>query len=170
MRSTACSIGYSTIDASLDYDTGIRTLKQLDLWEVSLVTFPANDQAKITTVKAMAEDISAAHDMLEQGAGICSAYMSGDMEPTKAAFGTVHDHIRSAQKLLKDPEDDGDDDDTGGKAMSKVALEKYLRQAGFSRADARGIVAKGYAALTAQREAAIPEPQTELTHLFNQFR
>jgi HK97 family phage prohead protease len=160
------SIGYSVIDATWDYESGIRSLKEVELWEVSLVTFPANEQAKITTVKAMAEDLSAAHGTLEQAAGICAAYMSGDMAPTKEAFGTVHDHIKCAQKMLLDPEDD----DADGKAMSKIELEKHLRQAGFSRADARGIVAKGYPALTEQREAASEKPKDELANLFNQFR
>ena len=46
------SIGYSTKEASIDKKTGIRQLKELDLWEVSLVTFPMNEAAGITRVKA----------------------------------------------------------------------------------------------------------------------
>jgi HK97 family phage prohead protease len=46
------SIGYSTVAA--DYDTGkdIRVLTDVDLWEVSPVTFPANDKARITAAKS----------------------------------------------------------------------------------------------------------------------
>jgi len=39
--------GYAVDDA-----TGVRTLKAIRLWETSLVTFPANDAARVTGVKA----------------------------------------------------------------------------------------------------------------------
>ena len=45
------SIGFVTRDDSYDRVTGIRTLKKVDLWEVSLVTFPANDAARVSGVK-----------------------------------------------------------------------------------------------------------------------
>ncbi len=37
------SIGYKTIDA--EYTNGNRVIKEIDLWETSIVTFPANDMA-----------------------------------------------------------------------------------------------------------------------------
>jgi len=46
------SIGYRVIDSEYDAK-GIRILKKLDLMEVSFVTFPANSQAKITSVKSL---------------------------------------------------------------------------------------------------------------------
>ena len=46
------SIGFYARDYSRDEKTWIRTLKKIDLIEVSLVTFPANDLAKVTDVKA----------------------------------------------------------------------------------------------------------------------
>lgn len=47
------SIGYKTIDS--EYNTaGNRLLKSLELWEVSIVTFPANPLAVIDAVKAAA--------------------------------------------------------------------------------------------------------------------
>lgn len=45
------SIGYSPIKYRLHEKTGVRMLSQVELWEVSLVTFPANEAAKITVVK-----------------------------------------------------------------------------------------------------------------------
>lgn len=45
------SIGYLTKDYSLDQASGVRTLKKLQLLEVSIVTFPANPKAKISGVK-----------------------------------------------------------------------------------------------------------------------
>jgi uncharacterized protein len=47
------SIGGIVRDDSYDRVTGIRTLKRLDLWEVSLVTFPANESARFTEVKQL---------------------------------------------------------------------------------------------------------------------
>ena len=48
---TGMSIGYGVKDSSIDKKTGIRQLKDLDLYEVSLVTFPMNEKATITHVK-----------------------------------------------------------------------------------------------------------------------
>ncbi len=50
---TGLSIGFVTREDSYDKVSGIRTLKKLDLWEVSLVTFPANDAARISGVKSI---------------------------------------------------------------------------------------------------------------------
>jgi len=50
---TGLSIGYVTREDSYDKVSGIRTLKKLDLWEVSLVTFPANDASRISGVKGI---------------------------------------------------------------------------------------------------------------------
>lgn len=47
------SIGFMTREDSYDKLTGIRTLKKVDLWEVSLVTFPANDSARVSQVKSI---------------------------------------------------------------------------------------------------------------------
>jgi len=46
------SIGYYVRDDSFDEKSRVRTLKQLDLVEVSLVTFPANDDARVDTIKS----------------------------------------------------------------------------------------------------------------------
>ena len=45
------SIGYWVRESSFDEKTGIRTLTKLDLVEISLVTFPANDDARVEAVK-----------------------------------------------------------------------------------------------------------------------
>lgn len=45
------SIGFVPREDSFDKATGIRTLKKVDLWETSLVTFPANDAARVHGVK-----------------------------------------------------------------------------------------------------------------------
>jgi uncharacterized protein len=46
------SIGFVSKQWAYDRDSEIRTLTEIDLWEVSLVTFPANEASRITGVKA----------------------------------------------------------------------------------------------------------------------
>lgn len=47
------SIGYLLNDYEYDKDKSAFLLKEIDLWEVSLVTFPANDEARIADVKSL---------------------------------------------------------------------------------------------------------------------
>ena len=49
------SIGYRSRDDSYDRVTGVRSLKKLDLVELSLVTFPMNDASRVSAVKAIEE-------------------------------------------------------------------------------------------------------------------
>ncbi len=46
------SIGFRTLQSTLDDVTGVRTLTEIELFEISLVTFPANAHARVTAVKA----------------------------------------------------------------------------------------------------------------------
>lgn len=84
------SIGYSVDEYEVNKN-GNRILKKLTLWEVSLVTFPANEQATITNVK--------------------------NAPDTEREF------------------------------------EKFLREAGYSRDAAKTITARGFKALSGQRDA-----------------
>lgn len=47
------SIGFILKDWEYDSAKGVYLLKEIDLWEVSLVTMPANDDARISDVKSM---------------------------------------------------------------------------------------------------------------------
>ena len=62
------SIGFATREDSYDRVTGIRTLKKVDLYEVSLVTFPANDTARVQGVKniEVIEDLKSAEQYLRE--------------------------------------------------------------------------------------------------------
>lgn len=46
------SIGFRTRKSKMDEESGIRTLTDVQLFEVSLVTFPANDPARVTDVRS----------------------------------------------------------------------------------------------------------------------
>ena len=45
------SIGFRTVKGSRDPTTGLRRLHEIDLWEVSVVTFPMQPDARISAVK-----------------------------------------------------------------------------------------------------------------------
>lgn len=45
------SIGYRVVKSQTDKATGIRFLEHVDLWEVSLVTFPLQRRARVTAFK-----------------------------------------------------------------------------------------------------------------------
>lgn len=70
------SIGFVVREDSYDRVTGIRTLKKVDLWEVSIVTFPANPQAQISHVKSAIEaldSLAAAERHLRDAGGFSKA-------------------------------------------------------------------------------------------------
>jgi HK97 family phage prohead protease len=52
---TGLSIGFMSKQWAYDRETEVRTLTEVDLWEVSLVTFPANDKSRVTSVKSVDE-------------------------------------------------------------------------------------------------------------------
>lgn len=49
------SIGYDAVVFDFDSEQGARHLKEIRLWEISVVTWAMNDQAKIDEVKSLAE-------------------------------------------------------------------------------------------------------------------
>jgi len=68
------SIGFTTKKDEFDNDKRVRKLLEVDLYEVSLVTFPANEKAKITNVKSL------------EG----------------VAFESLHEHKRMVEAALRD--------------------------------------------------------------------
>lgn len=45
------SIGFRAVEGRADAKTGVRRLSKIDLWEISVVTFPMQPEARIATVK-----------------------------------------------------------------------------------------------------------------------
>ena len=98
------SIGFDTIKDAVE--NGVRHLKELRLWEVSVVTFPMNEAAMVTSVKS----IDDARRILREAAA---------NPDDKAALRSLLKEIRS----LLDPEDDEDEEDLTEDAEEKeIAL------------------------------------------------
>ncbi len=95
----ALSIGFSVRrgGAAFDRESGVRRIKSVELWEISVVTFPANPRARVDRIKARAQ---------------------GGRLPTEREF----------ERLL-------------------------MRDAGFSRSQARTVLTSGYKALLSTRDA-----------------
>lgn len=55
------SIGFYSREWSYNAETDVRTLTSVDLWEVSLVTFPANQSARVQSVKSI-DDLATLKD------------------------------------------------------------------------------------------------------------
>jgi len=66
------SIGFETKESFVDPKTQTRMITKADLWEVSLVTFPMNDQARIAQVKTIEqlEDLNGAERYLREVGGV----------------------------------------------------------------------------------------------------
>jgi hypothetical protein len=103
------SIGFVSKEWAYDRDTEIRTLNAVDLWEVSLVTFPANGKSRVTNVKS-ADELSAPKDAerILRDAGFskadATAFVSRVMrmgeERSDSADSTAK-ALKAAQRLLE---------------------------------------------------------------------
>lgn len=71
------SIGYSVKRSRRNIDSGIRELLELNLWEISLVTQPANEAAQVTVVKSrVTDDMEGLMNAIDR-AGVALFYAMG---------------------------------------------------------------------------------------------
>ena len=103
------SIGFVSKQWAYDRETDVRTLTEIDLWEVSLVTFPANEKARVTNVKS-SDDLATPKDAerLLRDAGFsksdATAFVSRVMrmgEARRDSADSTAVAIRAADRLLK---------------------------------------------------------------------
>lgn len=91
------SIGFRTVRARTDKESGVRRILEADLWEISVVTFPMQPGARVEKVKSW----------------------------------------------------------NGGRLPTTREFERWLtRDAGLARGDARAVIARGFASLARERDAA----------------
>jgi len=97
------SIGFVVRDESYDRVTGVNTLKKLELWEVSLVTFPANDAARVTDVKSV-EDLKNIRDCeayLREAGGFSKSQALAIIARIKAANRSESDAAQASEVLQR---------------------------------------------------------------------
>lgn len=89
------SIGYRVKRDSYQGGTKIRTIEKADLYEVSIVTMPMNEQARIDAVKAADMSTRDFEKRLTQDAGfsrtVARALMSGGIEAVKGMQAAADD-------------------------------------------------------------------------------
>jgi hypothetical protein len=77
------SIGYRTVRGQIDPRTRVRKLYQVDLWEVSIVTFPLLAGARVRAVKEA-----------RRSAGLCFRYCGGAPMIRYGDLYNAHQHAR----------------------------------------------------------------------------
>ena len=101
------SIGFMSKQWSYDRETEVRTLTEIDLWEVSLVTFPANSKARITGVKA--GDLGAITTIRQAEKALRDAGFSADEAKAFVAhvkrLALDERDVRDAEKRINDAAD-----------------------------------------------------------------
>lgn len=109
------SIGYTAKES--EWEGNIRKLKEVKLYEVSLVTFPANELATVTSVKSRPETIREFEAKLRDSFGFSreeasrialdgykafeTREASKDAEPTDELMPHVAEFVESLQQLTK---------------------------------------------------------------------
>lgn len=125
------SIGYMSRDDSYDRVTGISTLKKLDIYEGSIVTFPMNPMAGVTDVKTRLAELETLADVerhLREAGGF-----------SKAEAVALVSHIKSLSGR-------SDSDAAGDLLPGLEALHKSL--SGRSESDQLGDLLPGLKALS----------------------
>lgn len=72
------SIGFRTVRARTDAKTGHRILLELDLWEISIVTFPMLPEARVRAAKAASVTFATDHARLASGFRRAAALLRSD--------------------------------------------------------------------------------------------
>ncbi len=102
------SIGYTVKDSVIDNKNALRILKEIDLWEISLVTFPSNPEAVVKIVKNTPSTVREFEDFLRDAGfsrkqakqiSIHGFSMQRDAEET-AEFETLSNEIARAINIL----------------------------------------------------------------------
>lgn len=137
------SIGFMSKEWAYDRDTEVRTLTAIDLWEVSLVTFPANEKARVTNVKASPDDVAKAIKHLTAAIKLHEAHMDGTEPTSDESQMKMMKMMKDALSALQKAKGADDDMEDMGKSMNTPKnAERILREAGFSKADATTYVSR----------------------------
>lgn len=99
------SIGYSTVRDEWDERSMVRKLFEVELFEVSPVTFPMNDNGRVDTVKSLADmtKLSEFEKFLRDEGAFSASEATAFVSRFKQVFGTPRDAVDAgAAKAIKD--------------------------------------------------------------------
>lgn len=151
------SIGFNTRKSEWDEVNKIRRLVDVELWEVSLVTFPANSAARVEGVKSEGEgddgeEMPDPVAMVEEAMSQVQALAEGG-EATEEALQEISDTLAEAHEALVG---EAEDDAVKGRLPRSVRqFERALRDAGLPKSWARKAASAAWPTLAeAQRDVA----------------
>jgi HK97 family phage prohead protease len=117
------SIGYETLQST--YEGEVRHLTELKLWEISCVTFPMNQSAQVSAVKALSSDDIADHlKAIDEHRKAIDRHQRGIQGHLKSMLDFDEDDDTDDEPLIEGEDADDDDD----KAFL-VELRKLAEQA-----------------------------------------
>ena len=120
------SIGYDTIKS--EFVDGVRELKELRLWEISCVTFPMNESAMVTGIKAMSDEDRMKHFKAIDGHRKAIDRHQRQMREHLKAMCDGLDDEESDPSLLESAVD-GEDPELEGMSMMLAELKAMVEQA-----------------------------------------
>ena len=125
------SIGYEAIQGGTEYGKAldgrtVRNLKEIKLWEISLVTFAANDQAVVTGLKSEEEPETKAGRAISAANGAEMMACMDDMMSGMAKMQGAHDRLMEMMKRagMMDSEDEEMPDEEMSKSAPDQAAEE----------------------------------------------
>ena len=97
------SIGFISRKWSWDDTTDVRTLQEVDLWEVSPVTFPANGLARVDSVKSAGQAITTIRDAERalRDAGLSAEQAKALVASVKRSVQVERDADQDTQRAVK---------------------------------------------------------------------
>jgi hypothetical protein len=120
------SIGFASPDpAKTSYDdNGVRILREINLYELSLCCLPANPLAVVTSVKSLAQVERLMQDIRSKAA-------PQDAE-TMAHLQAIHEHVLSLLGIEDDDPEDDDDPDFSDEDDAKALLAELKELTTFA--------------------------------------
>ncbi|MBD5129801.1 MAG: HK97 family phage prohead protease [Ruminococcaceae bacterium] len=123
---TEMSIGYDAVDLDFDGEQGIRHLKEIKLWEISIVTWAMNDQAKIDEVKSLVETLK-----IETKSGKLSRARLNTLKPFITVLKELAEILSPFLELAALEEQEPDDGTQNNIAKTKQRDVKQTKSAGM---------------------------------------
>ena len=101
------SIGFIATKWSWDTTTDVRTLQEVDLWEVSPVTFPANGLARVDSVKSAGSTITTIRDAERalRDAGLSAEQAKATLALVKRSAQAEREADQDAQRAMRAAEE-----------------------------------------------------------------